>query len=160
LDLSIRDMSGGKLSLDDYMKLLWNEHGKPDGPSPGLVARPYDLKNLRDHLATLTGNRKFADDFFDKYIEGREVPDFEHLLALAGFTLEMAPAGRAWMGNVAVSETQNGLAVGVGGLNQGGPPRPSPTPFDTPLYEAGIDSGDTIVTIDGQRATSAAWNSL
>jgi predicted metalloprotease with PDZ domain len=153
LDLSLRDMSGGKLSLDDYMKLLWNEHGKPEGPAPGLVAKPYTLKDLRDHLASLTGNRKFADDFFDKYIEGRDVPDFRRLLALAGYSLTMAPAGKGWLGNVTVTETGNGLAVGV-------PPRPSPVPFNTPLYDAGIDSGDTIKTIDGQSANQAAWNAI
>ena len=35
LDLSLRDMSGGKLSLDDYMRLLWIQHGKPGGSAPG-----------------------------------------------------------------------------------------------------------------------------
>ncbi len=159
LDFSLRDMSGGKLSLDDYMKLLWTQHGKPDGPAPGLVSKPYTLKDLRDHLASLTGNRRFADDFFDKYVEGRDVPDYQRLLALAGYSLEMAPAGKGWLANIAVSETANGLAVGVGGPNAG-PPRPSPVPFDTPLYEAGIDSGDTIRTIDGQPATSAAWSAI
>jgi predicted metalloprotease with PDZ domain len=160
LDLSLRDMSGGKQSLDDYMKLLWTQHGKPGGAAPGLVARPYSLKDLRDHLATLTGNRKFADDFFDKYVEGRDVPEFGRLLALAGYSLEMLPTGKGWLGNVAVSETPNGLTVGVGGPTGGGPPRPSPVPFDTPLYDAGIDSGDTIKTIDDHPATSAEWNAI
>ena len=146
-------MSGGKLSLDDYMHLLWVRHGKPGGPVPGIVAKPYTVKDLRDHLATLTSNRKFADDFFDKYIEGRDVPDFRRLLALAGYSLTMAPAGKGWLGNVTVTETGNGLAVGV-------PPRPSPVPFNTPLYDAGIDSGDTIKTIDGQSANQAAWNAI
>ena len=67
LDLSLREMSGGKLSLDDYMRLLWTEHGKPGGSAPGLVGKPYSLKDLRQHLATLSGNRQFADEFFDRY---------------------------------------------------------------------------------------------
>lgn len=152
LDLSIRDLSGGRQSLDDYMRLLWTEHGKPGGPAPGIVGRPYTLKDLRDHLAKLTGNRKFADEFFDRYIEGREAPDYARLLSLAGYRLQMADASRGWLGNVAVSETGNGLAVGISG---GG--RPSLVPFNTPLYEAGIDYGDNIRSIDGQPATSAVW---
>ena len=95
LDLSLRDMSGGKLTLDDYMHLLWTDFGKPGGPAPGLVAKPYSVKDLRDDLAKLTGNRKFADDFFNRYIEGREAPDYAHLLPLAGYTLQMAPAVKA-----------------------------------------------------------------
>jgi predicted metalloprotease with PDZ domain len=160
LDFSLREMSAGKLSLDDYMKLLWSQHGKPDGPAPGLVAKPYTLKDLRNHLAELTGSRKFADDFFDKYVEGRDAPDYGRLLALAGYSLEMAPAGKGWLGTVPVSETPNGLAIGTGGQNAGGPPRSSPVPFNTPLYDAGVDSGDTIKTIDGQPATLALWNTI
>lgn len=159
LDLSLREMSDGKLTLDDYMKLLWKEHGKPGGPVPGIVAKPYSLKDLRDHLATLTGNRKFADDFFDKYVEGRDAPDYARLLAPAGYTLQMAPAGKGWVGNVNVSETPDGLAVGGGGRGGGGG-RPSPVPFNTPIYNAGIDTGDTIKTIDGQPATMATWSGL
>jgi predicted metalloprotease with PDZ domain len=33
-------------------------------------------------------------------------------------------------------------------------------PFNTPLYAAGIDFGDTIKTIDGQPATSALWQAI
>ena len=52
------------------------------------------------------------------------------------------------------------MAVGVSTGTGSGPPRPVPVPFDTPLYDAGIDSGDTIKTIDGQPATMAAWNAI
>src|SRR5207247_10810373 len=62
LDLSLREMSGGKQSLDDYMKLLRTQHGKPGGAAPGLVSKPYAVQDLRNHLATLTDQRKFADD--------------------------------------------------------------------------------------------------
>ena len=160
LDLSLREMSGGKQSLDDFMRLLWNLHGKPGGPAPGLVGKPYSLKDLRDHLAELTNNRKFADDFFDKYIEGRDAPEYARLLALAGYRLETAPSTKGWLGNVAMGETPEGLAVGVGGGRGGGGGRPSPVPFNTPIYDAGLDSGDIIKTIDGQPATTAAWKAL
>jgi C-terminal processing protease CtpA/Prc len=33
-------------------------------------------------------------------------------------------------------------------------------PFNTPLYEAGVDSGDIIGTIDGQPATEVRWKDL
>jgi predicted metalloprotease with PDZ domain len=161
LDMSLRDISSGKLSLDDYMKVLWTEHGKPGGSAPGLVSKPYTITDLRNHLAELTGNRKFADDFFDKYVEGRELPDYSRLLALVGYRLEMAPAGQGWLGSVPVNETANGLAVGIIAAQAGGfPSRPFPVPFNTPLYGAGIDSGDTIRSIDGEPATLASWNAL
>lgn len=158
LDLSLRELSGGKISLDDYMRRLWIEHGKPGGSAPGLVARPYSVKDLRDHLAALAGNRAFAGSFFDKHIEGREAPEYARLLALAGYVLRDADPARGWLGDVNVSETPGGLAVGVGG--RGGSGRAAPVPFNTPLYEAGIDSGDTIKAIDGQPGTLAAWTAM
>jgi C-terminal processing protease CtpA/Prc len=70
----------------------------------------------------------------------------------------MEETGRGWLGNVSVAETQNGLAVGVVGGRGGG--RTALVPFDTPLYAASIDFGDTIRTIDGQPASIAAWNAI
>ena len=79
LDLSLRDLSNGKLTLDDFMRALWKDFGKPGGPAPGLVGKPYTLRDLRTTLATLTNNKKFADDFFDKYVEGRDVVDYTQI---------------------------------------------------------------------------------
>jgi predicted metalloprotease with PDZ domain len=70
----------------------------------------------------------------------------------------MAPVGKGWIGSANVSETASGLAVGTPGPNT--VPRQVPVPFDTPLYDAGIDSGDTIKSIDGQPATLAIWNAI
>lgn len=159
LDLSLREMSNGKLSLDDYMKVLWREHGKPAASAPGLVTRPYTLKDLRTHLATLTGNAKFAAEFFDKYIEGRDVVDYARLLKLAGYDVRKSNAGKGWAGNVQVQTVAGGLLVGMGGGGRGGAVK-SPVAFNTPLYKAGVDFDDTIATIDGAPATMDAWAAI
>jgi predicted metalloprotease with PDZ domain len=160
LDLSLREMSGGKITLDDYMRLLWKEFGKPGGAAPGLVARPYTLKDLRTQLALLTNNKKFADDFFDKYVEGREVVDYARLLKLAGYDLRASAANRGWAGNVQVQTAPGGLLVGMGGGRGGGAGIKTPVAFNAPLYKAGVDFGDTITTIDGQPATMDNWAAL
>lgn len=156
LDLTLRERTGGKLSLDDYMRLLWTRFGKPGGPAPGLVAKPYSLQDLRDALADLSGDRTFANDYFGRYIEGREVVDYAKLLEAAGYTLRPLRPGVAWIGNVAVQQGAGGLEVGTGGRGGG----TQPVPFNTPLYKAGVDEGDVIVSIDGQPATMAAWAAL
>ena len=158
LDLSLREMSDGKLSLDDYMKLLWQHFGKPGGPAPGLVGKPYTLKDIRDALAELTGNREFANAFFDKYIEGREVADYATLLKGVGYTLKATRPDAAWIGNVPVTEVPDGLRVGV--TMQGGEENRIPVAFDTPLYRAGVDEDDVITKIDGQAPTLAAWRAI
>jgi predicted metalloprotease with PDZ domain len=135
LDLSLRGQSNGKISLDDYMRSMWVVHGKPGGPQPGLVAKPYTLKDARDRLAEVSGDRAFADQFFDKYIEGHDVPDYVRLFERAGIVFRKRAAGRAWLGAVNVD---------AGGriLNLVKP--------NTPAIEAGFDQDDVITSVDGK----------
>ena len=153
LDLSIRDITRGRLSLDDFMRRLWTVYGAPTPARAGDVARPYALDDLRRELGALVGDASFADAFFERHIEGREVPDYARLLALAGFELRPSAPGRGWIGSFSVEEVPGGLSIGTGwatGL----------VPFGTPAYDAGLDRGDVIRSIDGQPATAAAWNAL
>jgi predicted metalloprotease with PDZ domain len=158
LDLSLREMSSGKQSLDDYMRLLWQRFGKPGGPAPGLVGRPYSLKDIRDALADLTSNKAFANEFFDKYIEGRELPDYATLLRGIGYLLRPARPDAAWIGNTQVTEVAEGLRVGV--VTNGADTTMVPVAFDTPLYKAGVDEDDVITKIDDQAPTLAAWRAI
>ena len=87
LDLSMRERSGGRLSLDDYMRALWQRYGKPGGSRPGYVDRPYTMADLEATLADVTNDRQFASNFFSSYIRGRERPDTSRLLAAAGFVV-------------------------------------------------------------------------
>jgi predicted metalloprotease with PDZ domain len=154
LDFSLRERSGGTVSLDDYMRRLWRTYGAPADPRPGFVATPYTLRNLRDTLAAIA-TPAFADDFFDRYVEGRETPDYAHLLGLAGYRLQAETSARAWVGDVPVLDAGGTLVVGVTADGTR-----VPVPFDTPLYRAGVDEGDRIVSIDGRPATAAAWTAL
>ena len=154
LDLSLRDMTNGAITLDAFMRRLWEQFGKPGGPQPGLVARPYSVADLRATLADLTGNRGFADQYFDRYVEGREVPDYARLLARAGFALRPANPAAAWTG-VQVRSGPDGLVV-TSGARGGG----SLVPFGTPAYLAGLEREDVITAIGGERATLDAWNVL
>lgn len=155
LDLSLREMSGGALSLDDYMRLLWTTHGKPSSPTVGLVAKPYTLKDLRDRLAELTKDRAFADEFFNKYVEGREVANYERLMLNAGYVVRPRNPDAGWIGNVQVAPADGALMVN--------PPQGNtinPIAFGTPAYDAGLEYGDVITNIDGQAATVEAFAAL
>ena len=63
LDLSLRETSAGRQSLDDFMRLLWQRFGKPGGAQPGLVGTPYSLDDLRSALAELTGRPRLRGRF-------------------------------------------------------------------------------------------------
>lgn len=149
LDLSIRERTGGRLSLDAFMRRLWERYGTSAAERSGYVLRPYTLADLRRELADLVGDAGFANSFFDRYVEGRERPEYPRLLALAGYQVQFPGALRGSMGLFGVEETSAGLAVGgrFGGAL---------VPFDSPAYRAGLDRGDLIVAIDGQPATASA----
>ncbi|HVW05803.1 MAG TPA: hypothetical protein VHB78_12400 [Vicinamibacterales bacterium] len=154
LDLTLRERSGGQQSLDDYMRRLWQAFGKPVATKPGYVAKPYTLSDLRRILADLTGDAAFADAFFDRDVEGHDAIDVAPLFAAAGFVPNRDVSPNGWVGAPQVSADGSGLRLG--------PAHPSRgewlAPFGSPLYAAGLDAGDRIVTIDGEPATLARWN--
>ncbi len=47
LDLSLRERTNGRVTLDDYMRVLWQVHGRPPGRAEGFVAAPYTLRDAR-----------------------------------------------------------------------------------------------------------------
>lgn len=155
LDLTLRERSDGAITLDDYMRLLWTTYGAPAATVPGAVARPYTLRDLRDRLADLTKDRAFADDFFDRYVEGREAADYERLMLHAGFVVRPRSPGAGWIGNVQVSPVEGGLMI-----NQPQGNTINPIAFGTPAYDAGLEYGDIITSIDGQTATVDAFAAL
>jgi predicted metalloprotease with PDZ domain len=144
MDLSLRDRSQGKLTLDDYMRAMWRAHGKPGGPEPGLVARPYTLKDARDRLADVSGDRAFADAFFDKYVEGRDAADYPSLLARAGYVMRKRNAGAAWAGLAEAGTPRTQSNVDAGGTIT------TLLPWGSPAFAAGLDQGDVIVDVDGK----------
>lgn len=143
LDLTMRQRTDGRLTLDDFMRAMWREHGKPSAPRPGYVARPYTIEDAEQRLAEASGDADFARAFFAKYIRGRDAPDFNALLAPAGLVLQKQNPGKAWWGNLRL-EMRNGLTLTDA-------PR-----SNTPAYKAGLDLGDELVTVDGARVSGAA----
>ncbi len=131
LDLTLRTRFDR--SLDGFMRAMWVRYGKP--------FRPYTLDDLRVTLGEYTGDTRFADDFFARYITGREVVDYPALLAAAGVLVRRESAGRGTFGP-AVLRVEDGRVV-VRAVYVG-----------TPFYDAGLDSGDLIVALDGTTVTS------
>jgi predicted metalloprotease with PDZ domain len=134
LALDLRLRSEFKITLDDYMRQVWLAHGKS--------GRPYTIPDLQNILARLT-NPKFANTFFSDYIYGIKKNDYQALLANAGLLLQKAQPGKGWLGRVQSRPSNGGLMI------------TGSTVSNTPIYKAGIDAGDIILTIDGQEAKVA-----
>ncbi len=133
LDLTIREQFDG-LTLDDYMRHLWNAHGKTE--------TPYTHEDLKSALGDVTGDAAFAEKFFGDYIEKGDLPDFAPLLLQAGLRLEPKNKGDAWLGPVRFEEEGKALII-TGNTITG-----------TPLYDAGLDRGDEIIRVGRFRIDS------
>jgi predicted metalloprotease with PDZ domain len=127
LDLQLREKYGK--TLDQLMQAAWSKFGKPE--------IPYTLSGLQDVLAGVTGDKKFAQEFFQNYVYGQEPIDYNPLLAPAGLRVRKSDPGKAWIGNPGMSERE-GLLIEKNTLR------------GTPLYTAGLDVDDKIISIDNQ----------
>jgi predicted metalloprotease with PDZ domain len=133
LDLTIRKQFPGR-SLDDWMRTVWHEH--PD------VDRPYTMADLEHALAEATGDEGFARVFFDRHVEGKEPLDYENAVTAAGLVLRRTRNGKAWWGNEQLTFSAAGAEIN-GETFQG-----------SPLYRAGLERGDRILSVDGAEIKS------
>lgn len=141
LDLEIRTRFDG-LTLDDFMRAMWRRHGMHQENHTPL--RPYTIDDLRTTLGETVGDTAFANDFFRRYIHGREAPDYAALLAHAGILVRQAQPARASIGAPRLNERDGTVTVA------------GPVLVGTALYDAGVSVGDRIISLDGRAIDSAA----
>jgi predicted metalloprotease with PDZ domain len=127
LDLALRSLNK-EISLDDYMRFLRMKYGRNE--------IPYHMSDLRNALIEISGDPVFANSFFEKFIFRNELPDFQMLLSHAGFDLKLKHSFRSWLGyhQFDFSQTKARLLT-------------YPLKAD-PLYLAGIEKSDEILTLD------------
>jgi predicted metalloprotease with PDZ domain len=137
LDLRIRQDSAGTKSLDDVMRYLYNEFYKKN-----KNYTPADYQKISEMMAG-----KSLDDFFAKYVRGTEDIDYAAIFAGIGlqFKTDAANQSKAYLG---ADLTEENGRLNVRAL-----------PSDTPAYEQGLNTGDQIVAIDGNRASVAFMTS-
>lgn len=139
LDLTLRERSDGRVTLDEFMRAMWRQHGRPGGTRPGYVDRPYTLADVEQCLADVTGAPGFAREFLARYVTGHEAPDYETLLRHAGLLLRRLRPTAPWLGQVRIERGPRGARL-EGATIPG-----------TPLHDAGLDRGDEIVEVEGRR---------
>lgn len=133
LDLTLRTKFNK--SLDDFMRILWQKHGRTE--------IPFKVSDLQSILAQLT-NASYAKQFFDDIVYGTKRNPIDELLANMGLELINPNAGKSSIGQLAfkpdapVAEISNNVN------------------WDTPLYAAGLEMGDVINTLDEKEIKTIA----
>jgi predicted metalloprotease with PDZ domain len=143
LDLSLRERTEGKVTLDHFMRALWERFGRPGAAVPGHVAMPYTLDDLKTVLGGVAGDDAFAQDFFARYIEGREIPDYARLLARAGLLLK-TNTGRPFAGALTLQDDPAGVRI------------VADVPYNSPAFQAGLERDDVLVTVGGTKVMRTA----
>lgn len=136
LDIEIRVASKGAKSLDDVFRYLYNEHYKK-----GKNFSKEDYQKVSEMMAG-----KSLDDFFKRYVRGRDEIDYNSILNGIGLQLSVTKSrDQAYLG---ANLTQTGDRLTV-----------SSVPAGTPAYEQGLNYNDQIIAVDGMRATLQFLNS-
>jgi predicted metalloprotease with PDZ domain len=136
LDLEIRTRTNGTKSLDDVMRLLFDQHALP---KPGFTDA--DLKAAFEKIAGAD-----LTDFFNRYVNGTDEPDFNRYLGMAGLQLN-----RLWQPAPALRRDEKPGWLGIRTRIEAGRVIISNVPGDTPAYTGGVNANDQLVALNHQK---------
>ena len=135
LDLEIRKQSKGAKSLDDVMRYLYAEFFQMD--------RNYSPADFQKACELMAGSS--LEQFFAKYVRGREELDYDAALATVGLRLDKTVAEdgskaseKAYLGADLIQEGERLLVKRVYA--------------GSAAYEQGLNAGDQIVALNNMRA--------
>ncbi len=124
LDLSLRNKD---LSLDSFMKLLWNKYGK--------ISQAFSIENFYTSLVEYAGD-SFAKDFFEDYVNGSKAFDTDKLLE--NFGVSTTPVEVPYIGAMVTFDKNDSAIIS------------EYTSKNTPAYKAGLEKGDIVISVNNQ----------
>ena len=150
LDLTIRHRTQGAKSLDTVMRALWERHGRTGigVPERGVEALAAEVSGLD------------LDPFFSRAIDSTDDIDLAPLLAEMGIGLRLRPTrgpkDQGGLGNGTPAETAAtppGPVLGVRLQSQASEAVIATVLTGSAALAAGLAAGDTVIAVDGIRAT-------
>ncbi|MBD2020083.1 M61 family metallopeptidase [Leptolyngbya sp. FACHB-36] len=130
LDLLIRSRHQNRRSLDDVMRQMWHQFGKPE-----VGFTPEQLQQAIESVAEMD-----LSNFFERFLHSTEELPFDDYLAPFGLRVQADDDGVPYVGWRA--QTEHGREI-IKFVEAG-----------SPAQKAGIDAGDELLAIDGLRVSS------
>ncbi|MFP3873777.1 MAG: M61 family metallopeptidase [Thiohalophilus sp.] len=142
LDLTLRQSTDDAKSLDDLMRRLWQDYGKP-----GVGVPEGEIERLAAEIADAD-----LSDFFARYVHGTGDPPLQRLLEHVGIDFCLRPARNADdKGGSAPAETteqQPPVWLGARVANDSIGARLAQVFDNSPAQKAGLSAGDVIIACD------------
>ena len=155
LDLTIRNATENKKSLDDLMRLLWQAYGKQNIGVP------------EGEIEVLAGQVAGTDlsEFFQRYLHGTEDPPIAELLQSVGVEFVLRrPESAADLGGKPSSLSAQVLEqkpyLGIKTAPDGGNLKVANVFANSPAIKAGLSAGDLLVALNGLKVTSSNLEKL
>ncbi len=136
LDAKIRRLTGGRRSLDDAMRLAYQQYGGERGYTP------QEFRAVCNETAGAV-----LSDWFRRALETTEELDYSEMLDWYGLRFRPAQGRPQLVTGITVSAGIPGRIV-ISGLRRG-----------TPAYGAGFNAGDEILAVNGFRVRPEQWPS-
>ena len=153
LDVTLRDATGDRVSLDDFMRRLWRKYGKT-----GIGVEETDLEGLAEELAG-----RGLKDFFDHVVHGTEDLPLDAWFESLGIGYRLRPARNLedWGGSGRSTDEDGPRHVlGARYRQQGDFVELTQVYDEGPAQACGLSAGDRLVAIGGIQATANGLQKL
>ena len=144
LDLLVRGRTGGKRSLDDVMREMYDEfYVKSPNNSYYLHGRGYQPEDLQRVTSKVAGVD--FQDYFDRYIRSTETLPYDEAFGYAGLRVTKVAQKEPYNAGMSVElDSPEGPLVGSVRNN-------------SPAELAGLQSGDELISLDGKKVSKNNW---
>lgn len=144
MDLLIRGQSGGRLSLDDIMRQMYEEfYLKSPNSSYYLRGRGYLTEDWERALSQRSGSD--FGDFFKRYVRSVEILPYDEAFAYVGLRLVRTQAREPFNAGLSL-QFDNPRAPIIENVRNG-----------SPAEDAALQSNDEIVSLAGKEVTKESW---
>ncbi len=145
LDLTIRQQTQGKKSLDDVLKHLWQHFGQH-----GIGLQEGQIEQLCSEVSGID-----LSGFFKRYLYGTEDLPFEQLFADFGIEFTLQPANS--LTDLGGNKSEESLPLHLGATLSDTPQKTVKITHvwqQQPAYQAGLAAGDELIAINDIKVSS------